>query len=185
MLQKGSYLNRLQSNLPEGLLADTRWLKEHGFSRQLWNHYVASGWLERPARGVFVRPRGALLWQHVVISLQNLLKLPLVVGGRTALDLQGFSHYLAREAKEVHLYGRVAPPTWLAKLNADVRFVSHLSTKLFRDDPITRGLETLNWNLRDDWQEDREALEGGFVRHPWGHGTGQSRFPAPSGRSWS
>jgi hypothetical protein len=36
----------------------------------------------------------SLRWQHVVISLQTLLVRPFMVGGRTALELQGFAHYL-------------------------------------------------------------------------------------------
>jgi hypothetical protein len=80
--QKTGRLNQLERDLPEGQLIDTGWLKGRGYSRQLWNHYVASGRLEQPVRGVFRRPRGTLTWQQVVISLQTLLERPLVLGGR-------------------------------------------------------------------------------------------------------
>ncbi|WP_342587258.1 AbiEi antitoxin N-terminal domain-containing protein [Hoeflea olei] len=52
--------------------------------------YVASGWLEQPARRVYRRPRGQLSWQQVVISLQTILDHRLAVGGRTGLELQGY-----------------------------------------------------------------------------------------------
>ena len=96
----------------EGLLANTAWFQAHGFSRQLLNHYVNAGWLEQPARGVYKRPRGQLTWELVVISLQTLLQLPVVVGGRTALELQNQSHYLTFDLREVHLYGTAALPHW-------------------------------------------------------------------------
>ena len=53
------------------------------------------------------------------------------MGGRTALELQGCSHYLARETKEVHLYGPKPPPAWLDSLATEVCFVYHNSEKLF------------------------------------------------------
>jgi hypothetical protein len=39
-----------------------------------------------------------------VISPQTLLGRALVVGGRTALELQGYAHDLSQETEEVHLY---------------------------------------------------------------------------------
>jgi len=131
-----SFLNRLERDLPEGLVADGAWLKKHGLSRQLWNHYVTAGWLEQPVRGVFRRPRGTLTWQQVVISLQTLLEYPLCVGGRTALELQGFAHYLSHLVREVHLYGPRRPPGWLNKLSLDVRFTTHNDRKLFRNEQV-------------------------------------------------
>jgi transcriptional regulator with AbiEi antitoxin domain of type IV toxin-antitoxin system len=124
-------LNQLYRDLPEGKLVDTGWLKAHGYSRQLWNHYVASGRLEQPVRGVFRRPRGPLTWQEAVVSLQTALQYPLTVGGRTALELQGYAHYLPQNTTEVHLYGPKAPPAWLAKLKLAERFIYHNDRALF------------------------------------------------------
>jgi hypothetical protein len=164
--QKGSPLNRLERELPEGLLVDTAWLKERGYSRQLLNHYVHAGWLEQPGRGVYSRPRGSLKWEQVVISLQVLLQTQLVVGGRSALELQGFAHYLKREIKEIYLYGPKRPPSWLYRLPIGVRFVYRNSSKLFANgadadkhlDNARRNIEKNNANA------DRPDL----VIQPWG-----------------
>jgi hypothetical protein len=138
--QKRHLLNRLERELPEGLLADGHWFDRHGFSRQLRSHYLAAGWLEQPARGVYRRPRGKLSWQQAVISLQTILEYsPLIVGGRTALELQGYAHYLAQKRTEVHLYGPKPPPGWLSKLQLHTHFVYHNSRRLLRNDPITRA----------------------------------------------
>lgn len=160
--------NRLEQKLPEGLLVDTAWLKRHGYSRQLWNHYVATGRLEQPTRGVFRRPRGKLAWQQAVISLQTLLEYPLVVGGRTALELQGYAHYLPQTTKEVHLYGPKPPPAWLFKLPIVVRFVWHNDLRLFRNEPITRALTSLSWNLENDEVRSNDPIHGNFTMLPWG-----------------
>ena len=89
-------INQLEKALPEGLVVDAAWLAKHGYSTSLRSQYVAAGWLEQPARRVYRRPRGTLRWEQVIVSLQTLLDYPpLIVGGRTALELQGFAHYLS------------------------------------------------------------------------------------------
>ena len=101
--------------LPEGLLADAAWLTAAGYSSSLRSQYVASGWLQPITRCVFRRPlyklgvedvTEPLRWQHFVVSLQLILKQPIVVGGRTALELDGLGHYVSSAGPtEIHLYG--------------------------------------------------------------------------------
>lgn len=129
-----SKLNRLQQELPEGLLADAAWLEAHGYSSALRSQYVSAGWLDSPARRVYRRSRTPLTWQQVVMSLQTLLDLPLAVGGRTALEQQGYAHYLSAQMREVHLYGPKRPPTWLDSLPLDLTFHWHNSLRLFPGD---------------------------------------------------
>ena len=129
-----SKLNRLQQELPEGLLADAGWLEAHGYSSALRSQYVRAGWLDNPARRVYRRSRTPLTWQQVVMSLQTLLDLPLAVGGRTALEQLGYAHYLSTEMQEVHLYGPKRVPTWLGDLPLDVKFQWHNSLRLFPGD---------------------------------------------------
>lgn len=162
-------LNQLQRELPEGLVVDSTWLKARGYSAQLCRKYVTNGWLERLTHGVYRKPGGKLLWEHVVISLQTLLMKPLLVGGSTALSLHGFSHYLRREEKEVHLYGPEEAPTWLNKLPMSVAFVSHNSEALFRNEPIHFGLTSLGWNLKDGSHISDDNIHGNSFRVlPWG-----------------
>jgi hypothetical protein len=142
-------LNQLQRQLPEGLIVDSSWLKQRRYSAQLAQKYVTSGWLERIAHGVYRRPAGRLLWQHVIISLQTLMAKPLLVGGQTALSLHGFSDYLEREDRHIHLYGPHPAPAWLNKLPLTVAFHYHNSETLFANDPIHFGLTSRTWNIRD------------------------------------
>ncbi len=122
---------------------------------------MASGWLELVARGVFRRPLhvpggGAaepapLHWQHVVVSLQLVLERAVVVGGRTALELQGYGHYASgRPPVEVHLYGDDGAPGWLRKLPLDTAFVFHNARRLFRDEPVAGALERLKAVMADE-----------------------------------
>lgn len=60
--------------------------------------------------------------------------LSLTVGGRTALEGLGYAHYLSAQMRDVHLYGPIRAPTWLADLPLDVDFHWHNSLRLFPGD---------------------------------------------------
>lgn len=134
-IQKQRKLNQLQHLLPEGLPVDSNWLQKQGYSRPLLVKYVRHGWLTSPTRGVYRRDSTLIdlkSWEPVVISLQTLLKVPVTVGGRSALELQGLSHYLPMAASsEVHLYSSQLPPRWMNKLQLKRQFTFH-STLLFK-----------------------------------------------------
>jgi Transcriptional regulator, AbiEi antitoxin, Type IV TA system/Transcriptional regulator, AbiEi antitoxin N-terminal domain len=157
-------LHRLDRELPEGILVDAAWLKAHGYSRQLLSHYVSAGWLSQPTRGVYRRPRGSLAWQQVVVSLQNFLNYPLVVGGRTALELQGYAHYLSHNETQVHLYGPKPPPGWLKNLKLGLRFKYHNDQKLFRKHLVASELK----KMADGGAHSKQSLGLSLTELPWG-----------------
>lgn len=163
--QNQGKLNYLQKALPDGLLVDAAWMERHGYSTSLRSQYVNGGWLVQPVRGTFKRPRGPLTWEKAVISLQTLMGCPLIVGGRTALELQGLGHYLSPHGpRVVHLYGREPPPGWLSRLPLDVQFVFHKSQTLFRADPVTKGLTSVAWDIETNSGPHSPAFEGAEVR---------------------
>jgi hypothetical protein len=131
--QNNGKLNKLERTLPQGLLVDAAWMERHGYSTSLRSQYVSAGWLVQPVRGTFKRPLGELNWQRVVVSLQRLLGFDFVVGGRTALEAQGLSHYLsAAGPSTIHLYGTQRAPGWLGKLPLKEKFRVHRSQVLFK-----------------------------------------------------
>jgi hypothetical protein len=90
-----------------------------------------------------------LRWQSVVISLQSLLGFAVAVGGRSALEQQGFAHYLASAGpREVHLYSDEILPGWVSKLKLDTRFVFHNAKRLF---------------------SGSNSAQGSLIRQPWGN----------------
>lgn len=115
--QNPGKLNRLLAELGDTSLVSSRWLRVHGYSNSLVARYVSSGWLVSPARGVYLRKSGRLQWEGVVRSLQVGEGMPLHVGGRFALSLQGHEHYLRLgDAGTITLYGAERPPAWIGKL---------------------------------------------------------------------
>lgn len=164
--QNASLLNRLANDLPEGLIVDSAWLEQRGIASNLRSYYVKAGWLEQPVRGVYKKPRGELSWQQVVISLQTLLlRSAFIVGGRTALELQGFAHYLTQNTRTVYLYGREKPPAWLQKLDLPQSFVYRNNTVLFHNDPVAYGINGIAWNIAEGAAHDFRGLRGGSDWH--------------------
>jgi hypothetical protein len=176
--QNQGKLNWLQHNLPDGLVVDAAWLEHQGYSSGLRSKYVKHGWIEQLARGVYRRPPAkmpepieddGLRWQHVVISLQTLLKHPFTVGGRTALEVEGFAHYLtAAGPREVHLYGNDAPPRWVFNLRLENQFVFHTSRKLFKDQFALEPLTAPGTALSVDQSPNAGPLPVGLIRQQWG-----------------
>jgi hypothetical protein len=178
--QKKQKLNWLQHNLPEGLIADAAWLERHGYSRGLRRKYVTHRWLDQVARGVYRRPPASLAdgqqarlrWQQVVISLQMLLDRRFLVGGRTALELQGFAHYLTPAGpRAIHLYGSGTVPRWLSRLKLDLGFVFHNARKLFNQETDAGRVDADNGQIPAE--AATAAVQGSMIRQQWG----QSEWP--------
>ncbi len=51
--QSTSLLNRLERDLPEGLVVDAAWLQQRGIASNLRAYYVKNGWLEQPVRSIY------------------------------------------------------------------------------------------------------------------------------------
>ena len=160
-------------------MADAAWLTRMGYPSSLRGRYVASGWLQPVARGVFRRPlhrpgldgTAPLRWQHVVVSLQMVLERPVAIGGRTALELAGFAHYASGGGpREVHLYGDEPAPGWLGRLPIETGFVCHNARKLFRAEPIVGALDALKAVLAGDGETDRRAIHGSLEWRQFGDG---------------
>ena len=114
---KNEKLNRLLETLGDTTLVSSRWLRAHGYPSNLVARYMASGWLQSPTRGVYLRKGGKPTWEGLLRALQRLEELPIHVGGRYALARQGHEHYLRLgESATLTLYGPAKLPAWAGKL---------------------------------------------------------------------
>ncbi|WP_405232059.1 type IV toxin-antitoxin system AbiEi family antitoxin domain-containing protein [Lentisalinibacter salinarum] len=163
--QKYKKINQLEKDLPEGLLVDAAWMERNGYYGSLRSRYLNADWLEQPARGVYRRRRGSLSWEQVVISLQTLMQFPVSVGGRTALETQGYAHYLSHRQQTIHLYADQKLPGWLGKLPVEQKFKSHNRTRFLP--PIPDYTDQLDLSPdRSDAVE--KTLPGALRLTPWG-----------------
>ncbi|WP_306006596.1 type IV toxin-antitoxin system AbiEi family antitoxin domain-containing protein [Aquicoccus porphyridii] len=167
--QRGQKLNALQRLLPEGLVASTQWLKDAGYSSALRSKYVSSGWLEQPARGIYKRPGAEPQWQHLVVSLQSIMRLPVSVGGLTALEMLGYGHYIPLgNRKRVALYAEARLPKWLDEVSPSIQFQTHNAHRLFKTDTVTRAIETLPKIPSEHDETQAKPLDGGLRLYVWG-----------------
>jgi len=160
-------LNWLQHTLLEGLVVDSSWLERHGVSRQLRRKYVMHGWLLPLARGVYCRsPLPDMLssvpWQQLVISLNALQNLPVAAGARTALEIQGFNHYVSSGGlREAHLYANEELPGWVSRVPVDTKLILHNARKLFRNRDVPA------YFTKGD-AAPRPPEDSGFTGQSWG-----------------
>ncbi len=116
----------LDQVLLDGQVVNRKWLQRKGYKRTTIDYYIRSKKLESVGRGVYRRPGPPLKWQHLFYSLQE-LGYALHIGGRSALELQGYTHYLTlgNMQKEITLYGKNRLPQWINDIDKNILFKTY------------------------------------------------------------
>jgi hypothetical protein len=172
-------INKVLQAWPKGTVAVHPWLQAHGVSRKLAEQYRRRGWIDAIGRGAFVRRGDKVEWPGAVYAIQTALSKRVHPGGRTALELQGFAHFLRRARAPVYLYGApgVRLPTWFRShdWHYPVRYSAtglfsrglFLTSRSFGDfaveisSPERAVLEYLDGFPQDaSFEEARELIEG-------------------------
>lgn len=105
------------------------WLarQEPDLDRHAVDNLLKGRQLEPLAPAVYLRPGTRMTWESAVASLQNMFRLDLTPGGLTAIQQQGFAHYLPISGRrQIHLYGRDPIPKWLVTALPDMEFIRHV-----------------------------------------------------------
>lgn len=125
----------LEELVPEGVIVSRKWLKqESGFSDHAIDNFVKSEQLKLLWKGLYTRGIIIPNWRSVVYTLQYILQTDFVIGGLSALELKGFSHYLTNSAHvAVHLYGNDKLPVWTNEITENAFFVKRTQTSLFAE----------------------------------------------------
>jgi len=133
--ETGTKLNHLINQWPHGTVMVTSILLSMGFSNELLNRYKKGKWIKSIGKGAYALNNDSVEWLGGLYALQNQLGLSIHVGGKTALTMQGFSHYLTMGKAEVFLYGVRGKklPTWFRKYNWGVQLL-YVATNLFPSD---------------------------------------------------
>lgn len=161
-VQTENRIKTLLETVPNGFFVDSKWLTSQGTSRQLVTKYVKSGWLARAAHGLYQRPVHLTEesatppdWELLVLSMQRLMGLHVHVGGITALQRQGHSHYATmRSNARVFIYTDKWPG-WINSVETNATFELR-NRKLFknpdadvesRDTSGESGFAPWHWSL--------------------------------------
>jgi predicted nucleotidyltransferase len=132
-----SKLNRLLTAWPQGTVAVSRWLEAQGAYQQLVHEYEKSGWIQRIGQGAYVRAGDSVEWTGGLHALQEQMQLPVHAGAKTALQMQGYAHFLPMgKGGTVSLFGAPGTrlPAWFRQYDWGVA-LRYATTKLFAGDP--------------------------------------------------
>lgn len=127
-----SKINQLLSSQPPGIVMQSFWLKEQGYSPELQRRYRKSKWLEPIGSGAMKRTNDQVTYEGGIYALQRQSGTSIHPAGKTALGFLGLSHYLEFDAQSVTVFGDKAEklPLWFEKHNWGVKVNYHTSTFL-------------------------------------------------------
>jgi len=131
-IESASKLNRLLlEHTPGGLFFST-WLTENNYSAQLTKSYRDSGWLDMLVPGVMYRHDDKLSALAAVYSFNRQLNESMRIAAHSALELQGFSHYVPMGKPSLMTsgakYGRLE---WSKTDRFDMNII-HFNTTIFK-----------------------------------------------------
>ena len=110
-----SKLGKLLFTQPNWDLLFSDWLRRNGYSSQLLQKYVQSGWLKSLCRGVFYLANKQLLDAYnAIYSHQEQIGSGMHIAAHSALEIYGYMHYvpMGKPKMMVAIDGKYIP-TWL------------------------------------------------------------------------
>ena len=132
-MQNRKKLNQTLRQWPASGLRTAASLRAQGISSALLHHYVQRHWLEPVERGVYRRPGDAPGWSAALYTVQQEEGLPVHIGGLTALEVQGYGHYIGERPLFLYAPPRTRFPAWL--VGATERAVRLCSTNFLENAP--------------------------------------------------
>jgi len=129
---KSTKINRLVKHWPRGTVGTAVHLKSWGYSYDLLKKYKESGWINSFGRGAYILSGDKVEWPGALFALQSQLGLNIYAGGKTALELKGYAHYLSEQKNRLYLYGDRAQrlPAWFNDKSLELEVVM-IRTNLF------------------------------------------------------
>lgn len=130
--QNSNKLNQLLTQWQRGAVYTQYYLSQLGYYHDLVKSYRRNRWLDSVGTGAFKLAGDRVDWFGGLYALQQQLKLPVHVGGRTALELKGFSHYGRPGAEKCFLYAPSGTrlPKWFLQFGWGVE-INFKATNLF------------------------------------------------------
>ncbi|MEE9445739.1 MAG: type IV toxin-antitoxin system AbiEi family antitoxin domain-containing protein [Cocleimonas sp.] len=129
---------QLDQLLPHGMIATKKLLLSQGMALHTIDNALKSKKIQALTSGVYARVGIPVSWWDIVYSLQQTSEQSIYVGGLTAIELQGFAHYLPLSTDyTVHLYSQNKPPAWLWKVDCGTIFKWHGTKSLWNKEHST------------------------------------------------
>ena len=125
-------INQLLQKVPNGGLFLSSWMYKNGISHELQRHYKESQWLTPIERGVMVRTGERPTIFSALASLNEQENKHFTIGAMSALEMQGFSHYVPMGKRTIVLFSHRGErlPAWFVKRDWNV-FLRHYTSECF------------------------------------------------------
>ena len=149
-VEKQAKINQLLTSLPSGVVLQSFWLTDKGYSPSLQQRYRNSKWLEPIGTGAMIRAGDHVGYEGAIYAFQKQAGLSIHPGGRTALSFLGKTHYLElAAAKKVTVFGEKGEklPVWFLKHDWGVTVDYYQSSFLPPDIGMTE-VELKNFSIK-------------------------------------
>lgn len=125
------------------------WLENQGYSPELQKRYRKSGWLTSIGRGAMIRSGDHVGFLGALYALQNQAGFSIHPGAKSALAMQGKSHYLEMRQSTVILFGDPGErlPLWFEVHQWD-RSIDYHATSFLPSDMGLTELQTTHFSIR-------------------------------------
>jgi hypothetical protein len=112
-----SKINQLLSSQPSGVVLQTFWLADQGYSLDLQKRYRNSNWLTSIGTGAMIRTGDEVRYEGAIYALQKQSGMSVHPAGRTALSFLGRTHYLEILESRKTVFGNSTDklPAWFQK----------------------------------------------------------------------
>jgi hypothetical protein len=140
---KSTKINQLLQKLPSGALFFSSWMKENGISYELQRRYRDSEWLTPVGTGVMARAGEKPTIYGAISSLNKQTGKHFYVGGLSALELAGYSHFVPMGRQVVYIGYPKSEwiPAWFKKHDWGVDLLCVTSEYFNSDTGITTMLQ--------------------------------------------
>jgi hypothetical protein len=144
-----SKINRLPYLQPPGVVLQSIWLVQEGYSHDLQQRYKKSKWLKSIGTGAFIRTGEQVTYEGAIYALQKQSGSTIHPGGRTALSLLGKAHYLELATKRIVLFGGSKDnlPAWFKHYDWGPKIEYHETSFLPPDIGLTE-IEIKNFSIK-------------------------------------
>jgi len=134
-IENQSKINQLLSTAPKGVVMTSAWFVDQGYSLQLQDRYKKSQWFKSFGRGALIRNEDTVDYLGGIQALQEQLGLSVHPAAKTALILQGKSHYLEFSTQKVQLFSNFSEtlPSWFKNYDWGLKVQANSSSFLPSD----------------------------------------------------
>lgn len=130
--QNEYHLNQTLKSWPSRAICLSDWFNQHGVSRKLVHYYNKAGWIEKIGQGAYKKAAEKVDWPSGLQAIQDQAELSIHLGGKSALQFQGFSHYVSMGKSPILIYGasKNTLPAWFKRYQW-TQPITYITTNLF------------------------------------------------------